>query len=606
MIKRLSVLLTAAAMLGNGLSVTAEEEALECYFSYTGFDTEDKELRDFWPEGESSVYVSAWQGECVYLKAGITALRDVHAEVSLEPLQGIRQEDQLTASIGLLQPVSATLGLGTDEWTPHAAVNDRISSETAVDLSAGETAWFWVSVQANETSSGRYDGDIVIHADKDYAMHIETVVTPISLGQQEVSVDLWQYPFASYYLYDSISEPFSEAHKQALREELRLYRQAGGTHITCTITEEPWAHQTYFDCPSMVKWNRDGAGNLWFDYTLFDTWVGLCEEEGLNGMIDCFSILPFDQDITVYDDMGNPFRMVLDPFTDTWRFYWENFLYSFCAHMQEKGWLERTMLFVDERGIPYFQTAIDLTKQVPGGDKIRFGAAVNVIPRDTALYDQIEYLSISIASVPEGDPAFEEFLSHRKELGLTTTMYNCSTNYPNAFAISDPCESVWTGQYLAMRGFDGYLRWAFNAWPQDPRRTADNPHFEAGDTFLIYPDEAGAAQPHAEKSVRLCMIEQGLNDMRKYRILLKLLADSDAQALRNRFAAMRRFGGTYNAYGAMTAVSDENRRAIAEDSSEIEEVIKKAALIAAVKARGIDLEQLSIDLAQTVQNQLLE
>ncbi len=586
--KHAGAVLAAFVLCLQQLPVSAESDALSCSFSYTGFDTEQEELRSVWTsEGSVSAYVSAWQGERVFLKVKVTAEQDSHVSASVEPLSGIRQADQLSASVGLLAPVSASLGTGTDEWVPHAIVHDRITADTEADLAAGETAWFWISVQTNAESSGRYDGTVRISADREYELPIETVVTPLSLSGYEPSVDLWQYPYASYYYYGSFSEPFDAGHTAALREELRLYRQAGGSHITCTISEEPWAHQTYFDCPSLVKWNQDGSGNLWFDYSGFDAWVTLCEEEGITGPIDCFSILPFDQDITVFDDMGNPFRLVLDPGSETWRYYWENFLYSFVAHLNEKGWLDRTVMFVDERGIPYFQTAIDLVKSVPGGEQITFGAAVNVIPRDTALYDQIAYLSISIASVPEGDAEFETFLAHRKELGLTTTMYNCSTNYPNAFAISDPCESVWSMQYLTLRGFDGYLRWALNAWPQSPVTCADNPHFESGDTFLIYPDEIGTSEPKASPSVRLCMIEQGLNDMRKYQILQGMLGSEEAELLEQGLNSLYRYGGTYNAYGAMTAVSDERRYDIAEQSLRIEACIEKAALSAAMKQRGV-------------------
>ena len=591
----------AAALLVTVLPARAETDAVRCSFTYPGLNTDNPEYLSVYPyEGSTEIYVPAWQSETVYLKAAVTAETDTHVSASAEPLSAVKRSDRPEITVGLLRPVSAGLGMGTDPYLPHEDVYDRISTERETNLAAGETAYYWIEITANPESSGRYDGDIVIQADHEYRLHVELVVTPMSIKDDEPSVNLWQYPYSSYYRYETVEEPFSEAHLAALRKELALYREAGGTHVTCTISEEPWAHQTWYDSPSLVKWNKDGAGNLWFDYARFDAWVELCASEGITGPIDCFSILPFDNDLTIYDDLDVPFRVVLQPGTEEWRYYWETFLYSFTAHLSEKGWLDRTVMFVDERGIPYFQTAIDLTRQVPGGDQITFAAAVNVVPQDTALYDQISYLSISIASVPENDPAFEEFLAHRKELGLTTTMYNCSTNYPNAFMISDPCESVWTMQYLAMRGFDGYLRWALNAWPEDPLVCADPPHFESGDTFLIYPDTQNAQDPSPAPSVRLRMIEQGLNDMRKYRILRKELDETDAASLDGVFRSLVRYGGTYNAYGAMSAVSDENRVSIAAQTLRTEEGIRKAALSAAVKRRGIQSSLVSQNLKEFV------
>ena len=140
--------------------------------------------------------------------------------------------------------------------------------------------------------------------------------------------------------------------------------------------------------------------------------------------------------------------------------------------------------------------------------------------------------------------------------------------------------------YLEARGFDGYLRWAFNAWPADPLHVGDNIHFEAGDTFLIYPDEMDAADPVPVRSLRYLMIQQGLNDIRKLRALSKRLDGETAGMLAEGLASMARCYGTYNAYGAMTAISETNRRVIAGESLRMEALIQKAAVIAALQEQG--------------------
>ena len=82
------------------------------------------------------------------------------------------------------------------------------------------------------------------------------------------------------------------------------------------------------------------------------------------------------------------------------------------------------------------------------------------------------------------------------------------------------------------------------------------------------------------------MITQGLNDARKYYALTKILPVNDAETLRQVFRSLERYGGTYNAYGAMSAVSDENRASIASQTLRTEEGIRKAALIAVTAQRG--------------------
>ena len=84
------------------------------------------------------------------------------------------------------------------------------------------------------------------------------------------------------------------------------------------------------------------------------------------------------------------------------------------------------------------------------------------------------------------------------------------------------------------------------------------------------------------------MIHQGLNDIRKAERLSSLLegagADSMNEALR---AASVRYGGTYNAYGRMTHISEENRRSIAQQTLLFESITEKAARNAAMRMQGL-------------------
>ena len=588
--KQMRKILLCMTLLCAGMlrTVHAEEEPDVC-FAAVGVTERESSVHALYPEdGETQAYVSLWQGEMRVLKGKVTASRQTHVSLHTEPLSSARGEGTVAVTAGFLKATSASLGMGTDASVPHTDVYDIMSEETEADLAPGETAWFWVLLDAGTAERGSYRGTISVEGTDTGSLGVEAVVSPYALADEAVSLNLWQYPFASYQYYGSLrgTEFLSPEHQNALRKELELYKEAGGSHITCAITDEPWAHQTYPDTPSLVTWNQDGNGFLWFDFTRFDQWVELCDSAGIQGQIDCFSILPFDHAITVYSDLGEASRLVLTPGDETWKWYWENFLYAFIDHLQQKGWLERTCMFVDERGIEYFSMVLDYVKSIEGGDRLRFGAALNVTPRDTSLYDRFDELSISIASVPENDPEFDAFLKHRRELGLTTTMYNCSTNYPNVFLNSDPCESVWSMLYLESRGFDGYLRWAFDAWPADPLHNGDNIHFEAGDTFLIYPDEQEAADPKPKRSIRYQMIEQGLNDIRKLHVLYAKLDAESADLLREGLASMERCYGTYNAYGAMTAVSETNRCVIAGEALRMEGLIQKAALIAALEENG--------------------
>lgn len=562
------------------------EASSKAYFTCPG--VQDGLETGYAYEGAQYAQAYAWKNETVFFKTAFQAGSACDVNVTITPLYHPKSDETIPFSIGRLAPSQSSLGMGIDSSAPKVTTFDRISEETSAHLEAGETAYFWIMAEVGEVSPGKYEGMIHIQADQDHTLGISVVVSPFSLSQEQVSLDLWQYPYSSFYRYDALKEeePFSDRHLEVLRKEMELYHRAGGDTVTCTITEEPWAHQTCYDTPSLVKWNRDGSGNLWFDYSAFDRWVELCSECGINGDIECFSPLPYDNALVIYSDMNEPVRTVLEPGTYDWEFCWQNFFYSFSSHLNEKGWLDRVRLAVDERGIQSVPLVQELLSTIPDGERFRFSAAVNAVPEDYAFYDRFASVSFSVPAVPHQSEAFQEFLAHRKEAGLETTLYNCSTNYPNTFAVSDPYETVWTMEYLGMYGFDGFLRWAYNAWPEGVNALTDNPHFESGDTFLIYPDEKDSSMMLAMKSVRLCMIEQGLADVKKYRILLRTMNPETAEILRQGFARMERWYGSFNAWGAMSPKSDDDRTALVREVLRLESLLQKASAEAAMEARG--------------------
>jgi hypothetical protein len=72
-------------------------------------------------------------------------------------------------------------------------------------------------------------------------------------------------------------------------------------------------------------------------------------------------------------------------------------------------------------------------------------------------------------------------------------------------------EAFWLGVYPAMCGLDGFLRWAWNSWPQDPVKDATYWRWRAGDTYLVYPD--------GSPSLRFLELRNGIIAAEKVRIL---------------------------------------------------------------------------------------
>lgn len=82
----------------------------------------------------------------------------------------------------------------------------------------------------------------------------------------------------------------------------------------------------------------------------------------------------------------------------------------------------------------------------------------------------------------------DEVREARLSAGLPTTFYTCCIEgHPNTFTFSPSAEAAWMGWYAAAKGLSGYLRWAYNCWPEDALRDARFGTWSSGDTFLVYP-----------------------------------------------------------------------------------------------------------------------
>jgi hypothetical protein len=137
-----------------------------------------------------------------------------------------------------------------------------------------------------------------------------------------------------------------------------------------------------------------------------------------------------------------------------------------------------------------------------------FGIALADNKKSYKLYpDHIKDLCVSFRAFIDAPD-----LEYRKTQGYASTYYvSCSVPFPNTFTFSPPAEAVFIGWYAQAAGFDGFLRWSYNSWTEDPLRDSRFRTWPAGDTYIVYPD--------ARSSIRFERLIEGIQDAEKIRIL---------------------------------------------------------------------------------------
>lgn len=440
-----------------------------------------------------------------------------------------------SVSCSFLSETKAFVGNGKKDNGSRESFPDILYGPGPVDLEAGRVQGIFACVHVPaDTAPGRYQGEIRVTAvgldeplTQQLTLEVLDAVQPAP-EDYRFDIELWQYPYrvAQYYGL----EPFSQAHLDVLRPHLRLYRTLGGHAITASIVEEPWNGQTYGAYPSMIKWVRQKDKRFTFDFTDFDKWVTLCHELGVGDKIVCYSLIPWGNKVTYYDEKKRAFHSSSPrPGTRRYRKLWTPFLKALAAHAKEKGWYDQIYIGIDERH--HMEKAYELIDAVTGasGTPLRKAAAMDHFSaKYFPLIDRMASVSVGLETVTKAIEDYRVLANRRKGgEGLRTTIYTCVGHFPNSFTYSMPAESYWTIFFSAAQGANGFLRWAYDAWVQDPLRDTTHVSFESGDCFLVYPDEPDAANPITKSSVRLEKLAQGLRDLNK---LLFLAEQSPALA----------------------------------------------------------------------------
>lgn len=408
---------------------------------------------------------------------------------------------------------------------------DHYAKSLQIDPMNSQGVWIRTSIPS-DARPGLYKGTITVKAD---GKSINKLTMQIRVQDQvlpaakdwKYHLDLWQNPFAVARYYGV--EPWSDAHFEVLRKELRPYVDAGGKVITASIMHKPWNGQTYDYFETMVTWMKKADGTWAFDYTVFDKWVEFMISIGVDKQINCYSMIPWRLSFQYFDQATNSLKFEeTKPGDSAYGEMWNAMLTSFAAHLKTKGWFEKTYISMDERPMDAMLKTIDVIRKADPDYKISLAGALH----DELVHELDDYC-VALRMKYSG-----EVVAKRRAEGKITTFYtSCEESRPNTFTFSPPAESEWFAWYAAKEGLDGFLRWALNSWVSKPLQDSRFTAWAGGDTYLIYPG--------ARTSMRFERMKEGIQAYEKINILKEKFAQNgDHNALEQLRSALSVFDET--------------------------------------------------------------
>jgi len=402
-----------------------------------------------------------------------------------------------------------------------SAVTDSILSADGIDfikeknVAAFTVQPIWLSVAIPQNAvAATYTGKLEIYADeKKYALTYTVNVKPHVLPAPkdwQFHLDLWQNPYSIARMF--AVKDWSKQHFELMHPYMQLLANAGQKTITVSMIYDPWRGQTFDIYQSMIKWIKKKDGTWEYDYTVFDEWVSYMMSLGINKLINCYTMVPWNNKFYYYDEaLAHDTLLIAKTGTPEYEAHWKPMLTDFAKHLKQKRWFDKTAIAMDERPLEDMQKVISLVKSVNKDFKISLAGTYHAaIAND--VYDYC------IASENKFDTTVK---AKRVAAGLPTTYYTyCWEGKPNTFTFSSPAESAWLAWYAAAQNYNGYLRWAYNCWPMKPMQDARFSTWSSGDTYLVYPGGS---------SIRFERLIEGIQDYEKIRILKEQLIKNNEQ-----------------------------------------------------------------------------
>ncbi len=469
----------------------------------------------------SSHKVTGWKGETLSAQILLWATTDItQAEFEFSDFKS--DNGTLGADIAQARFVRYVM---TDEFAEgcghrkpenfaSSLAPDMLDNLECFNIEAKTVRPVWITVEIPRSAKeGIYKGKIQLfareQATQDFDLEVEVLNQTLpEPSQWKFHLDQWQHPTA--VARTEGLEVWSDAHFAAMKPTFKRLADAGQKVITANINKDPWNHQCFDPYEDMIIWTKNEDGTWTYDYTIFDKWVQFMMDLGVTKMINAYSMVPWNNELHYKDaKSGEIINVKADPGTKEFDQMWIPFLPDFVKHLKEKGWLEITNIAMDERSPKDMEATLAvLQKYAP-----ELGIALADNHKSYKKYPFIKDMCVGIEN-----PVDVEDIEARRAKGLITTAYVCCSHpFPNQFTFSDSAESTYIGWYTEANNFDGFLRWAFNSWTENPLTDSRFITWPAGDTYIVY--------PNSRSSIRYERLLEGIQDFEKIQIIKKQLAD---------------------------------------------------------------------------------
>ncbi len=390
--------------------------------------------------------------------------------------------------------------------------------------------------------SAMYGQDETMVAEAEIPLTVAEYVMP-EAKDWKFYLDLWQHTSNIARKHDV--PLWSDEHFEVLKSYADSLAALGQKSITVCASEIPWDGQScYVELTykgnvfeySMIPVTRRVDGSWHYDYSIMQRYIDLCTKAGISGDIEIFGLVnvwtqnpqmpkemcpdyPEQLRIRYLDEADGCLKYVRDAEV------FKDYIRSLEKYFIETKQIERVRIAADEPGdVEKYRTSLAMLAEL--APNFRCKCAINHAEFIEEFHDRIDdFVPYLRCTVVEYDRLMQYYKDYPDKRFLWYVC--CGGASPNNFLRTALIENRMTGLMTSKLRLDGFLRWNYCIWPDDPRKDIRYSHFEAGDTNFVYPGYNGKVL----LSLRYKNLQRGIADYEMLEAIRAAKGDEVADAL---------------------------------------------------------------------------
>lgn len=433
---------------------------------------------------------------------------------------------------------------------------DALLSGSVLELGKNEVRSVWLEFDVPAgTEPGIYKAGVNLYLGSMFAdeikigfltADIEVVGCELANNREnKFHLDLWQH--CSNIARRHETAVWSDEHFEVLEKYVRSLGELGQKAVTLIVSEIPWAGQgcyreqrtgaNLFEY-SVIPVYKNTDGSFGYDYSKMQRYIDLCARYGIDREIELFGLAniwggdesgfkkpapDYPDDIRLrYLDISDHSYKYMKKSTEI-----DAYITALEQYFITTGQIDRVRLAADEPGDAqaYLRSLSHIKSIAPS---FKFKAAINHAEFISGFgQDVFDFVPSAGSMCAEYDKIseYKKIMAGKRFLWYVC----CGPEYPNTFLKSRLTESYFIGVLTSYAGFDGFLRWNYTVWNDDPRKDIRYGSWNAGDTNFVYPSPGGFPL----LTLRYKALKRGIE---LYELLERLRGKGDSMALETAYS----------------------------------------------------------------------